>query len=164
MENDEIMRIQRFFFKAMIGGWTSDVPKITIPGMPSVKAFKYHWGDLVLLDCYSVTPESTRSAGTTTIWRADVPVWVMQYVGQYQKRVIPFLKQALRKTYEDNLFVGGRGAATYQDDEGLLYMNDVNQTNKLFEKFEGREEIYDTVGNVLLGYHDYRGMMLVELT
>lgn len=153
-----IAQIQSFFFKAMVGGWAVGGKKIKIADMPGYKAIPFRDGDFYLLDRYCVTPNSPKSAGTTTIWFQDVPVWLMNYGGFYEESVIKFLKRALRKTYETHQFVGGRGPLVHVKDL-LVYVNQPRLND--FAKFEGREEVFNAESGASLGFHEYWGFSLL---
>lgn len=154
----DIAQIQSFFFKAMVEGYVAGGQKIEIADMPGYKALPFRDGNLYLLDRYCVTPNSPKSAGTTTIWFKDVPVWVMNYGGFYEESAIAFLKRALRKTYEAGQFVGGRGPLVYVEGS-LVYVNQPRLND--FAKFEGREEVFNAKGVTSLGFHEYWGISLL---
>jgi len=157
--------IKAFFFEAMNAGWASDIKKESIPQLPGVKAIPYRRNDLYLLDYYFVAHDSRFSYGTTTIWIAENPVWVMHYGGWYDKRVIPFLKRTLMHNYNENIFTGGRGPERLEDeDHTLQYVNKVEQND--FSNFRGDEQIITTseqwkvpVGQKM-GEHHYFGGLL----
>jgi hypothetical protein len=154
----DIKQIKQFFFKAMVAGWARNGQKISIPEMPSYKAISFQEGDFRLLDCYCNSPDSPKSAGTTTIWHKNVPVWVMQFGGYYEKGAIRFLKRALLVNYETSTFLGGRGPSSFY--EGYYaYYNKVMQND--FGRFSGREEIISRPAGDILGYHDYWGISLI---
>jgi len=67
-------------------------------------------------------------------------VWLMNYGGYYEERVIKFLKAALYKAYKDRQFFGGRGPLVFSEGS-LAYVNQPRLND--FSKFEGREEIFD---------------------
>ncbi len=136
---------------------TEKSEKSRIRELPCYKVITYRNGNFYLVDMWCTHPNSNKSAGTTTIWFKDQSVWIMQYSGEYTERAILVLKEALRETYERNVFVGGRGNVTFQKNR-LLYDNKV--TKNFFGDFEGQEVISDEGGRVQ-GYHDYRGMLLV---
>lgn len=154
----DMTQVQSFFFKAMVEGWATDSQKIRIAEMPGYKAIPFRDGDFYLLDRYCVSPSSPKSAGTTTIWFQDVPVWLMNYGGYYEEQAIKFLKRALRQPYEAHQFVGGRGPLVHTEGS-LVYVNQPRIND--FTKFEGREEIFDTKNSTSLGFHEYWGMSLI---
>lgn len=158
--------IQSFFFEAMKSGWAVPVPKVPIANLPGSKSIPFTRGVFSLLDYYFISPGSNSSYGTTVIWVAENPVWVMHYGGWYDKRVIPFLKRALARNYEQNIFLGGRGPESLEgDDHTLQYLNHVEQND--FGGFRGREYIIATSDQVgvpagtKLGEHDYFGGFLL---
>ncbi len=140
----EIKKIELFFFEAMRQGWATPRPKLPIPDLPGSKSLPlFSAGEYSLLDYYFVAPNSNTSYGTTIIWVAQRPVWVMHYGGWYDKKVIPFLKRALRYNYDANIFLGGRGPKQREgEDHTLQYINNVE--NNSFEKFRGYEYIIST--------------------
>ena len=153
-----ISQIQSFFLLAMRSGWASNVAELRMPHMPGYKGISFHDGDFSLLDCYCVTPNSTKSFGTTTIWHKGIPVWVMQYGGHYDESVLGLLRRALRKSYTADMFVGGRGPLVYAEDS-LIYHNTPKRSD--FALFSGREDIFDAENGIMLGYHEYSGMSLL---
>ena len=155
-----LRRVEAFFFKAMLNGWVSDAEETTLPGMPGFRAIQFREGDFYLLDRYCVTPMSSKSAGTTTIWHKDAPVWVMNYGGWcYDNAVLAVLKAALREAYAEGLFMGGRGPRIYTTDVGVVYAN-IPYTND-FSAFSGREVMTSDVDDQVFGYHEYWGMSLL---
>lgn len=149
---------QSFFFEGMIRGWAADGQYEKVSDMPGFRVFYYGEGDFRLGDTYCVTPYSSKSAGTTTIWYKGHSIWVMKYMGFYEKSVIEFLKRVLLKTYKAYEFVGGRGPIFYSEGP-LAYMNHLSGNN--FANFRGREEIFNTEKGTPLGFHDYQGMSLL---
>jgi hypothetical protein len=153
-----ILEAKDFFFRAMLSGWALGGKKITISEMPGYKAIPYREGDFYLLDRWCSGPGIGKSAGATTIWFQNVPVWVMHYGGCYEsEEVVRFVKRALRVAYEGRAFFGGRGPAHLTDTE-LTYRNFVKFNE--FRKFGGTEEVRDHNWG-LLGFHDYWGMSLM---
>ncbi len=152
-------QIQAFFFKAMSAGWAANGKETaTDNNAPGYKLISFSDGDYRLVDRYCVNSESSKSAGTTTIWFKDIPVWIMNYGGFYDESAITCLKRALEKTYSAGDFVGGRGPSIYTDGS-LTYTNKPRLND--FNKFEGCEEIVDTESKKLLGFHEYWGMSLL---
>lgn len=154
----DLKEVEQFFFKAMIEGWTAGGKKIVIPHMPNYKALPFRDGDFYLLDRYCVTTHGPKSAGTTTIWFQDAPIWLMNYGGYYEERAIKFLKAAIRKAYGAHQFFGGRGPLLFSEGS-LVYVNQPRLNN--FSKFEGREEVFDLETGGSLGWHEYWGLALI---
>lgn len=153
----DLRSVQNAFFEAMGAGWAQNVQKIKLPELPGSKGIPFVWGDFRVLDCYLVTPHSDRSAGITTIWHQDQPVWIMHYGGWYAKVAIPFLKSCLHRAYVDERrFYGGRGPAFVRD-ERFTYVNQIERND--FGNFAGEERVFD-LNEQCLGYHWYRGMSL----
>lgn len=161
-----LLAAQGVFFRAMFEGY------VGVDGQKSIKSEKdackyiqYTEGNFRVMDQYCVTPQSDFSAGTTTIFFQESPVWWMSYGGQYPPEVIPFLKRALAKAYSRWEFYGGRGPERYIE-ESLTYENHSRQGVELdsigssFDGFQGHEEIGIT-GGATLGFHHYFGMALI---
>lgn len=154
----DMKEVQEFFFKAMIQGWACGVEKINMPNMPGYKKIEFRDGNFYLADLYCVTPESDKSAGTTTIWVNGIPVWWMSFNGFYNEKAIAFLKEALLDVYSKHIFLGGRGPRGFKG-SGMTYIN--NPWKNDFSDFEGKEEILVRGTRQSLGWHRYRGMSLL---
>lgn len=160
-----LRRAIKVFFKAMLAGYAGDnsgVKKekspdgyttLTWPPTGDHKGF-------VVVDRYCVTPHSDKSTGTTTIFFEGQPVWWMTYGGEYKKSTIPFLKEALKETYRQSKFLGGRGPSRFQKDN-LVYVNRRGFDGTRFALFEGREEIVEIPSLNSVGFHKYFGMLLI---
>ncbi|MBI3633650.1 MAG: hypothetical protein HY226_05155 [Candidatus Vogelbacteria bacterium] len=156
-------KVKAFFFKAMLQGWVNGSEEFKIPDLPGYKAIAFRDGDLYLLDRYCVNLETNMSAGTTTIWFKDSPIWVMNYGGWYSKDALKLVKKALAQAYEQELFLGGRGVDISLD--GLVYKNVVADPPHLkgreqFWLFYGEEEVRNPEGNACYGWHIFSGMSL----
>ncbi len=161
----DVKQIEIFFFEAMMQGWAMPVPKTPISGLPGSKSIPFRLGEYSLLDYYFVAPGSKSSYGTTVIWVAERPVWVMHYGGWYDERAIPFLKRALMCNYRDDVFLGGRGPERLEGEgHTLQYLNKVEQND--FGNFRGYEYIIATSdqsgvpAGQKLGEHYYFGGLL----
>ncbi len=150
------LQIQSFFFRAMLAGWAKGTKAIDCPQMSGYKKILSYDGAFTLSDRYCVAQDGKRSVGTTTIWFRHLPVWVMNYGGQYEDCAIPHLKHALMHTYTRGIFIGGRGPETFIEDS-LVYNN---RAHGGFAKFDGRESVYDCANGRPLGFHEYWGMSL----
>ncbi|MEK9174669.1 MAG: hypothetical protein AAB725_01735, partial [Patescibacteria group bacterium] len=128
--------------------------------LPGYKVMTFEKEKFVLVDSYCKSGEflHSKSAGTTTIWHDNVPVWWMSYGGYYEKSAIPFLKQSLLLAYGIHEFVGGRGML-FHSDGSMIYINhpEINE----FSFFRGREEVIDLSAGSL-GEHVYWGMSLIH--
>jgi len=148
------------FFDAMNAGYAAKKKpkKSTIIELPGSKLIPpYVRGPWKVTDVYFVTPLGSQSGGTTVISYEGVPVWMMQYFGEYQKVAIPCLKAALRHAYARREFNGGRGTDFFDYGEDIYYRNFVQGT---FDNFSGHECITDNDGNEI-GQHRYHGGIMV---
>lgn len=154
--------VEQLFFEAMKSGWATPAPKVTIPDLPGSKSIPFRRDDFTLIDYYFVAPGSDSSYGSTIIWVANRPVWVMHYGGWYKKEAIPFLKAALRETYSQNLFIGGRGPKEYQEkDTPFLYRNHTMDFTSYFTDFHGSEDVVNTKTNKIVGVHRFFGGLMI---
>jgi hypothetical protein len=161
-EREEILRAaQSCFFAAMQVGWAAGAKGTIVPRMPGYKEVEYEgYAGFLVIDRYCVS-SAGKSAGTTTIWFGDDPVWFMSYGGFYPKEVVPFLKRALMSSYNQCEFVGGRGPVFYGDDSnypGLSYRNVVEKGSDFCSCFRGDEHI---LGCECLAWHSYWGRALI---
>lgn len=158
--------LREFFFESMQRGYIFSPPKVPIDGLPGSKGIRYEQGDLLFVDFWFVNPSSEFSYGMTVISCAGRPVWAMHYGGWYSARVIPFLKRALARNYDQGIFQGGRGPRNLEgEDHTLQYLNKVEQDG--FADFRGCERIIAAseqtgapFGSVL-GEHRYFGGLMV---
>lgn len=162
---------EEIFFKAMLAGYASDAGNIekeeTLDGY---KTLTFEEGEWKVVDRYCVTPFSDSSVGTTTIFYQGKAVWWMAYGGSYPKSVIPFLKESLRQTYQQSVFIGGRGPDRFVDsDENprFIYLNEtkglVTLNDQSFESFQGKETVIEisSSSSRCIGWHKYWGMSLI---
>jgi hypothetical protein len=146
------------FFEAMQQGYASSPPKRTLDEMPGAKTIKFELEKWRVLDTYIVTPAGNYSGGTTCLWYDQVPVWMMQYIGEYRPDAIPCLKAALRENYQKKKFYGGRGPEfTHFDD--YTYINQVEE-NDFNKRVLGEETIFDAAGKKV-GWHRYQAVWMV---
>lgn len=160
-----IEEVQRFFFRAQRHGWAADAASHLVPDMPGYKEISFREGNFTMIDRYCVNSDSKKSAGMKTIWFQDMPVWVMNYGGWYDKAVIPFLKDALCVAYAEETFFGGRGPLAFREGDDpqfqyLIYSNSPCKND--FREFRGSECIVAEDVQTLLGSHTYSGMSLLE--
>lgn len=155
-----LKEVEEFFLEAARQTYAADAPKTTIAELPKSKVYRYEHEDWLYVDLYFAT--NCTSFGTTTIWYRGQPIWGMQYHGYWNmgdERIIPFLKLALRVSYENGVFYGGRGPNALKDESGNLTYRNWPEP-KSFVRFEGYEEIYDERIKELF-HHDYSGMALI---
>lgn len=157
----DVEQIETFFFEGMREGWAVSASKTAIPELPGSKCITYRRGKFSLKDYYFVSPDSDNSYGTTLIWVAEKPVWIMHYGGFYVKRAIPIMKAALISAYNQNLFIGGRGPKKFRIlGNPMRYNNHTPNHSKKFEAFSGYEEVYEVLeskNEKLLGEHHFFG-------
>ncbi|MDP3792445.1 MAG: hypothetical protein Q8Q89_01815 [bacterium] len=156
---------ERSFFEAMRQGWASGASTKKDFPFPGAKGYEFNFkhGEtkLQLLDYYFVHELSRTSFGTKIIIHFGQPIWMMQYGGWYDKKAILFVKTALMDSYSRDMFRGGRGQASFYNNEsysGLLYTNLGDPLG--FENFKGREFVTDGFGK-LLGEHNYFGGVMI---
>ena len=160
-----IKLIFSYYFKALLEGYCSLEKKLvrTSRQFPGSNIIEYYEGDWAVIDMYYKFPESRKSSGSTTVIHKNQTLWVMSYQGWYERRAIPFLKDALRasaKMYGVNDIFncnGCRGPDGYEDNI-FTYSN--RWTGFNFE-FGGREEIFGP-NNKYMGYHKYFSQILPE--
>jgi len=156
MKVPDWIRIQEFFFTAMISGYAkSSLPAVGMY-MPGYNSLTYSSGDLMLIDQWATYKSSDRSSGSTTIYKDNQPIWVMSYEGHYPEDALPTLKAALHINYKKKVFLGGRGPAIVNI-AGYHYSNQIG--NNEFTDFDGAEYIHR--GQLYVGSHSYRGQSLV---
>ena len=160
--NIPLRDVEMFFFQAMMQGYADNETKRKTVDMLHHKEVDIIQGDWRCLDRYCVTPLSDKSAGSTTIWYQGIPVWVMNYGGDYKEEAIDFLKLALRSNYEEMIFLGCRGPAIFTHlDNPLIYTNSMSKDSHGFGDFKGCETIKNKSTYTMLGYHEYWGMSLL---
>ncbi len=150
--------VQEMFFVAMCAGYAGGAQKTLRDELPGGRIVRYVDGPWIVHDEWVVTPHSDKSFGQTVITHDGKPVWMMQYAGAYPQTAIPFLKESLRRAYERQWFIGGRGPIKlFNTEETLRYQNDFGGS---FPNFEGREEIQELPSGTPIGWHRYYGMLL----
>jgi hypothetical protein len=152
--------VENIFWEAMEHGWSSGAETLTAPFLPGYKCIPFESGNFRVEDAYSTGSPTGKSAGFTIIWFNDIPVWTMNYGGQYPKEAIPFLKLALQSAIAKKTFMGGRGPYNFEHEShpGLIYHN-YPEDSLCFSDFSGLEEIYKSGRRI--GYHKYSGMLLI---
>jgi len=153
-------QVKEFFFVAMMQGYVGNKSKVKIASMPGFKEIDVIAGLWRCLDRYCVNSVSRKSAGTTTIWFENDPVWIMNYSGWYDESAIDFLKSALRSNYEKSIFVGGRGPTYFFESGSPFTYSNFGCIGMTFARFQGQEQI-NALNHGNLGYHNYWGMSLL---
>lgn len=165
-----IEEVEQFFYIGRQHGYTDpSAHRYLSPGRPGFKYTVYAKGLFRMMDEWCSNPAPLRSSGHTTIWfeggLVPIPVWQMFYWGQYTKEAAKFLQEALRASYTDGRFYGGRGRPSFQrvssDGDKLIYRNFHKSGD--FSLFEGSEDISRMKDKVQLGYHNYRGFSLLPI-
>lgn len=156
-ELPSLAEVQAFFCKGMLTGYAMGKKALRDRPYPKWKqAPLFVEGGLMLVDTWLTTKFSRFSQGITTIYYEGNPIWVMSYWGEYDPVAIPTLQAALQWAYENGMFLGGRGPATFEKD-GMKYWNQPNQERRDFANFEGHEFILKFEKGQVLGSHQYRG-------
>lgn len=155
-----LSEVEQFFYIARQHGYTDpSAHRYLSPGRPGFRYTVYAEGSFRLMDEWCSNPEPDWSSGHTTIWFEQMPIWQMFYRGRYTKEAAKFLKEALRVSYQDGQFYGGRGRREVMDPDGkMIYRNFIKYPR--FTRFEGQETIYDLDAHQL-GYHNYMGFSLL---
>ena len=172
-KSDYVELLRKVFFLAMKAGYASDGAKLRVKELPGSRLFTFEYEDsgqkFTVSDLYFVTPNSLMSFGTTIIACQSYPSWYMQYHGEYDNVAVPLLKQALRKTYEAEAFLGGRGLQIHlpvgdlayePDQRDLVYTNSIEEND--FCNFSGREEIRNLNTLKSYGWHRYTGSLMIS--
>jgi len=106
-------------------------------GTDESKNLQYKWGDYVYRDRYF---GSEKFGGEEVVWFKEKPVWLMNYYGGIEKKIIDservfgFLRKALLQVSSDRPF---RGPCLYK--EGDFEYIDSNSGD--ITRFQGTEEI-----------------------
>lgn len=156
------------FFKAILCGYASFIDGNKLPdgvrevrseySLVNEKKETVFFDKYVVIDNWITTPLSEFSAGITTIYYDQIPIWRMDYSGYYKKDAIKFLKEALAKNYNEGVFLGGRGPRIFKN-QNLIYRN--NPRIPDFENFEGIERIVNEETGEEMGCHKYFGVSLL---
>ena len=160
-----LKQAEQFFFEAMLRGWVfmgrrTGANEITVDkeGFSNFTYMNVHH-PFKLHDRW-IVGEGGRSVGTTMIWdlESSAPIWFMSCGGQYEKKAIPLVKMALRRSYGLRNFYGGRGSQQAKF-RGMLYLN--TPKDNRFDDFSGFERVWVDSTGQSLGFHRYHGMSLI---
>lgn len=163
----QISEIQEFFFEAALHGYASGEKAQVFEPLPGSKAYRYERGDFVCVDCYRVNGEF--SSGWMIISWKGIPVWEMHYQGwckNSNKKYTAYLKEVLRRTYEERLSCGGRGSAV-ESGRGRLRREDLlyhNSYNGAFRECRGKETITERSRGCyweVVFWHNYQCLLLI---
>lgn len=156
-----LAKAEEVFFASGVAGWSGDVQAIELPDLPGSRLIVWADGDWSVRDLYFVTDSSQESWGQTIICHKGQLIWRMIYWGEYPEEAIPLVKAALLEAYEAKEFVGGRGPRRFSEPRyPQRYQNDVNHSSS-FSEFSGKELVIDDDTNQTLGWHQYRGGLLL---
>ncbi len=145
-------------YDSQLAGYPGKPKTCALQPLSGCKLITWKRGSWKVTDVYSTTPISTKSGGMTTISYADTPVWLMQYLGEYEEAALRTLKRALNTAYAGrHNFNGGRGDPKFIDGSFTYYNIVAPDSN--FSSFSGREYIIDIDGEKY-GYHKYQGCTL----
>lgn len=149
------------FFLAMQADYINSPPTGVVTELPGSSSIEFIYGRWRLLDVYTTTRRSDMSAGTTHLWYDNIPVWMMQYMGQYQPEALPVLKRALARAYIEYQWNGGRGPAYYTDGH-YVYENNVEKDGEFAGRCSGEEFIMRQCGGGgILGWHRYQSIYML---
>jgi len=151
--------IQQVFLNAMTNSsWVSGGQKW--PGSePNLWQVIYDDGPWHVIDQWSVAPGTNNSFGSVIIYFENIPVWMMQFHGEYDQECGDFVKLALLDSYRRREFRAGRGRNGFQN-EKLVYLTTYYQPAS-FASFNFLEEVYDFRTDERLGWHRVSGMALI---
>ena len=153
--------IRENFFRAMLeSSWASGGEAKASVGQPFTKHVSWtDKGDWIVIDRWTSVPASNLSYGSTTIFFCGIPVWIVQFHGEYTKEASDFVKQVILASYNARKFRGGRGRHMSQNDS-LVYMTTHYQPAS-FASFNFLEEVYNFHTNERQGWHRISGMALI---
>lgn len=169
--------VEVFFYRMMVRGWVSNLKPE--PGHhPGSKHFSLSDGKYRLNDEWTSFPGGTKSMGRTLIYLDTafgntahvparyVPIWGMQYVGEYTAEQAAHVKRVLAVQYgagRPPVFCGCRGPTNrplIDEENKCVYANRVESPKMTFRSFQGIETVISG-GASSSGYHQYTGMALV---
>lgn len=158
-------RIQEAFFEGMRNGYITGIKGIPVRNMPGYRQVITKFENWKVTDMWIAKSHGVFSAGITTIFHKNTPVWFMSYEGWYKDGgALSFLKTVLSKAYTSEEFCGCRGASNFsQCIDGRFYCNRWDGSFKMFKGIEkmylDQKHLYRSRKKVI-GMHTYRGMIL----
>lgn len=161
-----LAEMEEVFFEAADDGYASNPKRSTVIELPGSVEITFTKGPWKVADKYFKTSLGRRSGGGMVMSYEEVSVWMMQYLGQYDKAAIPCLKAAIHVAYAEKKFFGGRGPERFEYD-GYIYRNEIDRRYRTgFQTsnyFEGYETIKTARGvpEKCFGWHSYQGMMML---
>jgi hypothetical protein len=149
---------KKVFYEALLDGYVGECKNSTkTKDLDGFTIITYVSGDYKIVDRYITSSYAGLSWGVTTIFYRGGIIWVMTYCGHYSKEVIPFLKEALRRTYSSKIFRGGRGPKHIYG-EKLSYFNGYRGN---FSNFSSHEYIEKRHSFKKMGFHNCEGGKLI---
>lgn len=123
-----------FLFKAKLNTYAACAAEDLNSCRPNSHDLSYNEGDLCYIDTYL---GSEKFSGQEGIWREDVPIWTMNYVGRVMEEGFrgEFLKTALKVGVQQNVV---RGPELYHEGDYTYHC----EYNGDIEWFRGTEVIY----------------------
>lgn len=157
--------VRKKFFAAMKSGYAAETKpkKGTIVELPDSKMITFIDGKWEVKDTYLVTPLGFGSGGMTGIWYDGLAVWMKHYGGWYLPEAIPCLKAALRFSYVNDSFDGGRGPPYFLNSDGYTYTNHI-EICSTFENFSCKEEVFFPGGEPAGGHWCHGFLMIGGIT
>lgn len=162
-ENMFVGAAKSAFFAAMRAGYAhGTVKNRSITKLPGSHLIEYVNGPWKVVDVYHTT-HGEMSYGTTHLSFEDIPVWMMQYWGEYPVEMIPTLKLALAECYRINVWNGGRGPEWFEDEE-FVYHNVVESGSCFEVSSSGKETIVRRADEErsVDGWHRYHSLWLIR--
>ena len=171
--SNSVSEIASVLFSAMRIIYTTGLTK-DVTSMPGSEITRIHVENFVVTERYDKTPGLNEVYGLIEVLSENVVLWNMEYSGEYDPRVIHFLRLALAEGFlyppsKDKPFLGCRGPKNYPAKgvsfEQLTYENKV-ESGSTFLKFSGEESIIspDQNGAERYGGYKYRGGLFVAET
>jgi len=155
----EPAEIEKAFFIGMRNGYVTGLKGVPVRNMPGYRMVATKYGDWKVTDMWATIRHKEDSAGVTTVFYKNTPVWVMSYEGWYTGLyTISFLKKVLSNAYNNEEFYGCRGCPKYY--EPFCGMEYTNTFRGRFKKFNGKESIKRIRDKEYMGEHTYRGGIL----
>ena len=173
----DVESLMRFYFWATLRAWPSGAkPRdVSVEWAPHAKEYAFRGEDdfsrYHYVDRFFTRPTDDYSAGYTHIFHDDMLVWVMHYRGQYPKRAMPVVQNAILVATAAGNFNIGRGPEVMRDggEGGLLYRclsYPQEPWRPDIVNFVGLEQVFDGEDASIeyqVGYHHISGGVVAPL-